>query len=174
MILYARILAIALGLYTPIILASHAIAQTSDSTPKTPKFDTCTLDPDILTSDGLPQSSDWITAYTFDPDTMTQPSLWWAAQQFGPNKMIDNWIAYPEAQQIDLIINRQLWSSLNYIGHYSFIHHFGAVARDYGYNLRLFDRQTNCLAVYTCDYSTTPPSCAIEFDPVRRGRFRFE
>jgi hypothetical protein len=149
-----------------------AIAQTPE-TPKLPKFDTCTLDPDLLTPAGLPLDSNWVTAYTFNPETMTQPSLWWAAEQFGPNKMIVNWIAYPEQRQIDLILNLQLWSSLNYIGRYSFIHHFGTVARDYGYNLRLFDQRPNCLAVYTCNYTTAPPNCTIEFDPVARGRFRF-
>lgn len=159
------------------LLPMYAIAQTPDSetTPKPAKFaEQCVLDPDTFTREGLPVGENTITAFSFDPDSMTQPSLWWAAEQFGPNKMIDNWLADLVEKNIKLVLNRQLWSSLNYIGHYSFIHHFGTVARDYGYDLYLFDEQRNCLASYTCDYTTTPVSCEIEFDPILRGRFRFE
>ncbi|MEC4804298.1 MAG: hypothetical protein SAJ12_14655 [Jaaginema sp. PMC 1079.18] len=151
-----------------------AIAQTPDSetAPKPAKFaERCVLDPNTFTDEGLPGIENTITAFSFNPDTMTQPSLWWAAAQFSPNKMIDNWSAHLVERNIKLVVNRQLWSSLNYIGHYSFIHHFGTVARDYGYDLYLFDRQENCLASYTCDRDTTSVSCDIEFDPTLRRRF---
>jgi|GEM_PF-1393055 len=150
---------------------------------KDPKFNSCTLDPNILAEDGRPNPnySDLITAYTFSQEGMTHPSLWWAQEQFGKRKLLMNWIAYPTPKRLDLIVNLQIWSNLQYIERYSFIHHFGTVARDYGYELRVFNQRGDCLALYTCDRAqnatesdrASSPPCRIIFDPVARGRFSF-
>lgn len=95
---------------------------------------------------------------------LTIPSLWWAKEQFGGN-LLDNWLIYPTrgttAAQIDLIVNQQIWSLLDYLERYEFVNHFGTVARDYGYNLRVLNHQKELLATYTCDFSTNPQLCTI-------------
>ncbi|NJL52801.1 MAG: hypothetical protein HC930_12365 [Hydrococcus sp. SU_1_0] len=64
------------------------------------------------------------------PNT-TQSSFWWAALQFDPfdGKLVQNWLAYPQKQQINLIVNWQLWTLLDYFGRYRFVNQFGTVAR---------------------------------------------
>lgn len=107
-----------------------------------------------------------VTATTISETGLTIPSLWWiweqyaARERFG-NKLMENWIAHPPDQvtqpgRIDLVVNRQLWSSLDYLERYSFIHKFGSVGKDYGYNTRVFDNRANFLGAYTCDFSARP------------------
>ncbi|MCG4880622.1 hypothetical protein L0P06_11165, partial [Amedibacillus dolichus] len=79
------------------------------------------------------------------------PSIWWAKEQFG-GKLLDNWLAYPAKEKsvarIDLIVNRQIWSLLDYVERYEFVNNFCNVARDYGYNVRVFNYQQELLATY--------------------------
>jgi hypothetical protein len=107
---------------------------------------------------------------TISEDGLTVPSLWWAKEQFDPfgGRLIDNWVAYPNQRLIDIVVNRQLWSLLNYMERYRFVNKFGTVARDYQYDLRIFDRQNKCLVTYSCNYSTNPNQCAIDFEPSGR------
>jgi hypothetical protein len=102
-----------------------------------------------------------VTATTISQKNLTVPSLWWAKEQFG-GKLLDNWLAYPgngsTPHRVDLIVNRQLWSLLDYLERYEFVNHLGTVARDYGYNTRVFNRQGLLLAAYTCDFSLAVPS----------------
>ena len=106
-----------------------------------------------------------ITSDTISQHDLTIPSLWWAKEQFG-GKLLDNWLAYPTdgttAARIDLVVNQQIWSLLNYLERYEFVNHFGTVARDYGYNVRVFNYQKELLATYTCNFSTNPPLCNID------------
>ncbi|MGF1478835.1 MAG: hypothetical protein ACFB4I_05025 [Cyanophyceae cyanobacterium] len=106
----------------------------------------------------------------------TIPSLWWAKAQFDPfsGKLISSWRADRQARRIDLVVNRQLWSLLNYLKRYRFVNNFGTVARDYQYNLRVFNQQQQCLATYTCDFSAPLPRCQIEFTPLERNTFQVE
>ncbi|MDY7016074.1 MAG: hypothetical protein SVX43_21250 [Cyanobacteriota bacterium] len=143
-----------------------AIAQ------KTPKFQSCILEADLLDERGLPARPGLVTAYTFSQDEMTLPSLWWAQEQFGEGKLLANWIARPSEKRIDLIVNWQLWSVLSYVERYSFVHHFGTVARQYGYQLKVFNQRRECLALYTCDSNAVVSPCSIDLDPTTRGRFR--
>ena len=102
---------------------------------------------------------------TIDPAGLTVPSLWWSAQQFG-DKLLDTWLAYPEARRVDLVVNRQEWSLSDYLDRYQFVNYFGRVARDDGYNLRVFVRQQPQvpIAAYTCDFNAEPVACALEID----------
>ena len=97
----------------------------------------------------------------------TAPSFWWAKQQFDPfeGKLVTNWQANPNAGRIDLVVNRQLWSSLNYLDRYRFVNNFGTVARDYQYELRVFNERQKCLAVYTCNFGISPHQCEMNLDP---------
>jgi hypothetical protein len=111
-----------------------------------------------------------ITDRTISEDGLTVPSLWWAKEQFDPfgGRLINNWIAYPNQRRIDIVVNRQLWSLLNYMERYRFVNEFGTVARDYQYNLRIFDRQNKCLVTYSCNFATNPNQCEINFEPSGR------
>lgn len=143
-----------------------AIAQ------KAPKFAACNFDATALTDEGLPAREGIVTAYTFSQNSMTNPSLWWTRDQFGEGKLLVNWIAKTAEKQIDLVVNWQLWSVMGYVERYSFINHFGTVAREYGYQLRVFNQRQECLAIYNCDPDAAVLQCAIDFDPARRSRFR--
>lgn len=116
-----------------------------------------------------------VTANTICPQGLTIPSLWWAKEQFG-GKLLDNWLAYQgngtTAARIDLVVNRQTWSLLDYLQRYDFVNHFGTVARDYGYNVRVFNYQKELLATYTCNFSTTPRLCNIQLDATGKARVR--
>ena len=94
------------------------------------------------------------------------PSLWWAIEQFDPfgGRLIDDWLTYPQIKQIDLTVNWQLWTLLDYLGRYRFINQFGTVAREYGYSLRIFNQQQQCLALYEYNERTNPPKWEITIE----------
>lgn len=114
-----------------------------------------------------------ITSKTYSPNGLTRPSLWWAKDLFA-GKLLSNWLAYPDENRIDLIVNRQLWSLLDSFDRYSFVNKFGTVARQYGYNTRVFtlSQPEQPLATYTCNFSTTPASCNINFGLSSQGNLR--
>jgi hypothetical protein len=118
------------------------------------------LDLNLLKPENIPAFA--VTATTISETTLAIPSLWWVRDQFAAEKrygsrLIENWIAYPAQRnspgRVDFVVNRQLWSQLDYLQRYSFIHEFGTSTGSYGYNLRVFDNQANFLAAYTCDFS---------------------
>ena len=97
---------------------------------------------------------------------ITAPSLWWARQQFDPfgGKLINYWLAHPQLKQIDLTVNWQLWSLLDYLGRYRFLNQFGTVAREYGYELRVFNQQKQCLGIYDYNSASNPPRWEIKLE----------
>jgi gamma-glutamylcyclotransferase (GGCT)/AIG2-like uncharacterized protein YtfP len=104
------------------------------------------------------------TAHTISQQKMSTPSLWMEKSN-SKYQLLDDWIAYPatakEPGRVDLIVNQDVWSSLDYLERYSFINRFGSTARKYGYNIRVFNYQKELLATYTCNFSTSPTSCGI-------------
>jgi hypothetical protein len=109
-----------------------------------------------------------VTSKTISPTHLTVPSLWWVREQITDrsrfsSKLIEDWLAYPGNQvqpgqmnlpgRVDLIVNRQLWSLLDYLQRYEFINRFSSIARSYGYNIRVFDNQAKFVGAYTCDFS---------------------
>ena len=133
-----------------------AQAQTSDI----PVPSTAPLELNLIQQEKAPKRPDVITANTISPDGLTPPSLWWAKEQFA-GKMLNNWIAYPTEKRVDLVVNRQLWTLLDYMDRYRFVNEFGNVARDFGYNIRVFNQQRTLLAAYTCNLSSNLPNCQI-------------
>jgi len=130
------------------------------------------LDLGLLKPDTVPTRSDIITANTISQKGITTPSLWWAKEQFNEvsGKLINNWIAYQNQKRVDLVVNRQAWSLLDYLGRYRFVHKFGTVTRDNQYDLRIFNQQAERLATYTCNYNQTFPDCEIRiFDSFNQG-----
>ncbi|MDJ0675021.1 MAG: hypothetical protein QNJ36_06535 [Calothrix sp. MO_167.B42] len=108
-----------------------------------------------------------ITANTIYQDRMTVPSFWWAKEN-SENKLLDNWIAYPssgkEPARVDLVVNQQIWSLLDYFERYNFVNQMGNLARSYKYNVRVFNYQQERLATYTCDFVSNPYLCHIEMN----------
>lgn len=140
------------------------LAQSNDSTVPTGKQelrpDPAPIDLSAIESGKLPPGA--VTSTTISPTSITIPSLWWARDQYAAqeqfgSKLVSIWVAYPgegtQPGRVDFVVNRQLWSLLDYLQRYSFIHEFGTVATGYGYNMRIFDDRSNFLGAYTCDFS---------------------
>jgi len=106
-----------------------------------------------------------ITANTIYQDKIAVPSFWWAKEN-SENKLLDNWIAYPSSQKeparVDLVVNQQIWSLLDYFERYNFVNQMGNLARSYNYNVRVFNYQQERLATYTCNFASNPDLCNIE------------
>lgn len=88
-----------------------------------------------------------------------QARFWWAAEQFDPfdGELVQNWLTYPQQNQIDLVVNWHLWNLLDYLERYRFVNQFGTVAREYGYGLNIFNQKEECLATYKYNSVSTPP-----------------
>jgi hypothetical protein len=101
------------------------------------------------------------------------PSLWLAQKQFG-GKLLDRWFVDRSNTWVIIIVNRQLWSLLDYMERYQFVNRFGAASSEYGYNLRVCNRQGTALAVYACKGDRQ--SCKIDLDslsnPGLRGKLK--
>lgn len=104
------------------------------------------------------------------------PSLWWAKEQFDPfgGRLINEWLTYPQIKQIDLTVNWQLWTLLDYLGRYRFINQFGTVAREYGYSLRIFNQQQKCLAYYEYNDDVNPPKWEINIEGLGQDSLQVE
>ncbi|MEA5593682.1 hypothetical protein [Rivularia sp. UHCC 0363] len=136
-------------------------AQARDS--RVPEASQAPLELDLLTN----PRDNVITANTISQKQLTVPSLWWAQEQ-SENKLLDNWIAYPtinsQRGRVDLIVNEQVWNILDYLERYNFVNHLGSVARDYGYNIRVFNYEKEPLATYTCNLNLPKPACKINMN----------
>jgi hypothetical protein len=108
-----------------------------------------------------------VTASTINQGKLTVPSLWWAKEN-SENKLLDNWIAYPaegtQSARVDVVVNQQFWSILDYLERYNFVNRVGSLARNYNYNVRVFNYQQERLATYTCNFNTSPSLCRIDID----------
>lgn len=162
------VLGIALLLSSLTILGSQLA---SAQKPSVPAASLEPLDSKLLELTALPPDCNCVNANTISPTDLTQPSLWWAEDQFKKlnGKLIQNWIAYRDKNRVDVVVNRQLWTMLNYLERYSFVSRYGGVARDYQFNVRVFNERAALLATYTCNYSTTPAACDLKiFDSFGR------
>ena len=138
------------------IAADPSGATSSSLKPDREPLDLSALDP-------AKKPAGVVTADTISQTHLTIPSLWWRQEQTASDdaygsKLIVNWLAYPSngdrPGRVDLVVNRQFWSLLDYLDRYAFIHAFSKAARDYGYNVRVFDGQATFLGASTCDFST--------------------
>lgn len=104
------------------------------------------------------------------------PSLWWAKEQFDPfgGKLISNWLTDTKIKQIDLTVNWQLWTLLDYLGRYRFINQFGTVARQHGYSLHIYNQQQKCLALYEYNDAVNPPKWEIKIEGVAEDSLQVE
>ena len=143
------------------IIIALPVAPSLAQRPPIPSPSSAPLELELLT-----KPKDYvITANTIHLEGLTVPSLWWA-QQNSEKKLLDNWIAYPasdkEPARVDLIVNQQIWSLLEYVERYDFVNRLGSAARNFGYNVRVFNYQKEPLATYTCNFNTSPALCSIQ------------
>jgi len=102
-----------------------------------------------------------VTSETISPTGRTIPSLWWVQQQFAAtqtfgDKLIEGWQATLQQTEmpgrVDYRVNGQLWSLLDYLARYSFLHEFGTAAKIFGYNIRVLDYRDRVLGEYICNF----------------------
>ncbi|MEM1367652.1 MAG: hypothetical protein AAGG02_06445 [Cyanobacteria bacterium P01_H01_bin.15] len=126
-----------------------------------------------------------VSNLSLQQERMTEPSLWFVIAQQDPfqipiwdrqpedldpetleTKLPENrplvlrWFADAQTRQVDLIVNRQRWRSLDYVARYRFVNNIGTFLRPQNYFLRLFNPQADCLAIYRCE---DLDRCQIEF-----------
>lgn len=136
-------------------IGSSAIAQ-----PK-PEPVTAPLQVDLLQQGMCAPGVSGISDSSVSQTDLTQPSLWWIEDQIEAQdkygrKLIDRWLACKagaSSNRVDVLVNPQLWSLLDFFDRYEFVNRFGMVTTGYGYNLRVFNRQGTMLAAYTCRFN---------------------
>ena len=136
-----------------------------------PAKDLCDL-PFKLTPPSQPRKLGLVTETTISIKGMAEPSLWWDVEQFDPffGQFVEHWVAYPKEHRIDLVVNRQLWSLMDYAQRYSYVNQLGNVARNYQYSLRFLTLPNRCLATYVCQTTTdSVQNCLIHFDSIGLG-----
>lgn len=152
-----------------------ASAQSKTSTPTI----SCEhkLEQKLLTKNNVKSPENLIASeQTISVANITLPSLWWAKQQFDPfgGRLINKWLADSEVKQLNLIVNWQLWSLLDYLGRYRFVNQFGTVARKYGYELNILNHQQQCLASYQRNLESSPPKWEINLEQSDQDSLQIE
>jgi hypothetical protein len=132
---------------------NHTTFAQSNPNPSTPAI--CDVNLTSLKSTDVTKDPNIVTADTASAKGTTVPSLWWVSEQF-PAKLVSNWIANRNHNQIYLLVNTQYWNVLDYVDRYRAIDRFGRVAQSYGYNLKVCNSQKIALARYTCDSTSDP------------------
>lgn len=150
---------------------------------------TAPLNVEMMQEGVCPSGATGISNTSVSQTQLTEPSLWWirdqirAQEQYG-SKFIDRWLACrsgTEPNRVDVMVNSQIWSLLDFFERYEFVNRFGTVTTGYGYNLRVFNGQGSMLAAYTCNFAETvatkqdsanaqPLSCEV-FDASARTNF---
>lgn len=129
-----------------------------------------------------------LTDKSISPEEMNMPTLWWVKEQYAAKagfgaRMIRSWSTFSNPDRalcrVDLVVNRQLWSLLDYLQRYEFVNQVGyefvnqmiGLAAPpkgiYRYGVRFFDRtpgnNVRPVAFYGCIdraamAASTPPS----------------
>jgi hypothetical protein len=158
---------IAFGLAQP--LMAQEVATPSILEPTQEPLDTALVEQQqasvpTLTPGACRAEATVVTSNTICQSSMTVPSLWWLEEQYRQlnGKLVNTWLAYPDAsglsRRVDLVVNQQVWSLLDYLERYKFTDWFGTTARDYGFNTRVFNVQGRLLAAYTCTSLSSSPT----------------
>ncbi len=109
--------------------------------------------------------SDVITADKLSPRQINSPSLWWTREQL-PNKLVLNWLAYPQKKYIDVVVNPQFWNILDYPDRYQLVNRWGTAARKHGFNVRIFNlrfSEQQPIVAYTCSHHPTNQRCIVQW-----------
>jgi hypothetical protein len=107
-------------------------------------------------------------------DQAVNYQLWWLKDQLEQLEkgLLVSWLVDAPSQRLDIIVDRQLWSQLNYLQRYRFVYHLGNVAREKHYNLRIFNQQNKCLVTYHCHFEQAPATCTMTFESPVESRFQ--
>ncbi|BAU13216.1 hypothetical protein LEP3755_37550 [Leptolyngbya sp. NIES-3755] len=151
------------GLMSQSVLANSALQ--ASTTP---------FQPEMFQKGMCNETTEGVTNRTIDQSGLTQPSLWFvrdqiAAQDKFGRRLISGWLACngaTEPSRVDLVVNAQLWSGLDYFERFEFIRRFGKATSDYGYNLRVFNPQGEMLATYTCEFSANVGQKQSQQEPI--------
>jgi hypothetical protein len=123
---------------------------------------------------------------TVNPVGTTIPSLWWTRDllvtkpQFNP-KLIEGWLVCGAGVQdgvarscaigsrpgrVEMVVNTQLWTVLDYLSRYELIYRFGSATSECGYNIYIFNTDTQLIADFTCDFQAVRPDngCVLRSD----------
>lgn len=116
-----------------------------------------------------------ITEQNFALSEEVKLSLWWAKEQFDPfgGRLINHWEENPQLKQIDLVVNWQLWTLLDYLGRYRLVNQLGTVTGKYKYDLRIINQQEQFLAAYEC-VGNDFPKCKINLNSIGQDSFQVE
>ncbi|MDY6804174.1 MAG: hypothetical protein SXA11_10260 [Cyanobacteriota bacterium] len=94
----------------------------------------------------------------------TIPSLWLAEEIFGGN-VLNKWFVEPSETWVILMVNHLIWKEMDYFDRYQFVHKFGRVSRQYGYNTLVCNFiQEEGQAAYFCDFDADKLVCNLELD----------
>jgi hypothetical protein len=103
---------------TPTKIAQSTQFPPSETSPVTEPFANCTT----------------LTDKSLSPHTMNLPTLWWVKEQYAAKpgfgaRLIRSWSTmFDQAQavcRINIVVNRQLWSLLDYLQRYEFVNQVG-------------------------------------------------
>jgi hypothetical protein len=136
-------------------------------------YDTEPLDVEMLKDAKRSRGFGVITADSierFPVFRKSMPSLWWTQDQL-PNKLVLNWLAYPQKKRIDLVVNPQFWNNLEYLERYQLINRYGLVSRRYGYNVRIFNlkfSEAQPIVAYTCSSAVATATCYIQWQEINQ------
>jgi hypothetical protein len=123
-----------------------------------------------------------------------QSELWWTKEQIESelrsSKLISRWAlstdspnplassltspltspSAPGPATLDVTINSQVWSLLDYFGRYEFANTLGIKAHELGYGLRIMSDRGLLLGQYRCVTIAPPSQCRVQLDSVgQRG-----
>jgi hypothetical protein len=118
---------------------------------------------------------------TIRQESLSLPSLWWTRDQYAARfplgkKLISSWLICPitnnAPQHVQMVLNTQIWSLLEYFDRYEFLHQFGTVTSNNGYDLWIYSDETPVLAAYVCDYQafSTKLPCQLELNASFSGK----
>ncbi len=129
---------------------------------------------------------------TINPVGTTIPSLWWTRDllvtkpQFNP-KLIEGWLVCGAGVQdaiarvctiggsrpgrVEMVVNTQLWTVLDYLSRYELINRFGTATSECGYNIYIFNTDTQLIADFTCDFQSDrrDRGCVLRSDLSGKG-----
>jgi hypothetical protein len=91
-------------------------------------------------------------------------------------KLIGSWLLCPKTnnapEHVQMVLNAQIWSLLEYFDRYEFLHQFGTVTSTNGYDLWIYSDETPVVAAYICDYQavSTKLPCKLELNASFSGK----
>jgi hypothetical protein len=127
-------------------------------------------------SQANPQPAPGIQQPNADRQADRQSELWWTKEQLEwelqSTKLIGRWTILPEVPDnpapptIEVTVNFQVWSLLDYFSRYEFANTFGLKAYQLGYQLRIVTDRGLLLGQYQCLGERQVPQCQVKLDTI--------